>query len=162
EPVVVSWQGNNIATISLPPVCAAANTGVPNYAPEASLQITDLDQCVAFYWFLVRVIPATDTFWTGLPTLPFTFCTTRRSHGPSPLTNFKSKLLGLFSPTCRSRRISRSQHSTDCQVSQLATLHFQQMIQLEASPSRQMPTYHLLLVCYSLIICHYFFCSAQL
>jgi hypothetical protein len=47
EPVVISWQGNNIATISLPPVCAGANTGVPNYAPQATLQITNLDQFVA-------------------------------------------------------------------------------------------------------------------
>ena len=44
EPVVVAWQGNNIATISLPPVCAAANTGVPTYTPSATLTITDMTQ----------------------------------------------------------------------------------------------------------------------
>lgn len=54
EPVVVSWQGNNIATISLPPVCAAANTGVPNYAPQATLQIIDLEQFVAFSFRSIR------------------------------------------------------------------------------------------------------------
>jgi len=46
EPVVVSWQGYDIATLTLPPVCAAANDGVPNYAPKATLQITDLNQYV--------------------------------------------------------------------------------------------------------------------
>lgn len=46
EPVVVSWQGQNIATISLPPVCASANTGVPVYTTQGTLAITDLDGCV--------------------------------------------------------------------------------------------------------------------
>ncbi|GJJ06156.1 hypothetical protein Clacol_000345 [Clathrus columnatus] len=31
EPVTVNWQGHDIATIALPPVCAAANVGVPDY-----------------------------------------------------------------------------------------------------------------------------------
>lgn len=43
EPVIVNWQGTDIATIALPPVCAAANTGVPTYNPDATLVITDLD-----------------------------------------------------------------------------------------------------------------------
>lgn len=48
EPVLVNWQGHDIATISLPPVCAAANDGVPNYTPKATLQITDSNQYVSF------------------------------------------------------------------------------------------------------------------
>lgn len=59
----VNWQGQDIATISLPPgelelslmrvgsmhlttfieACAAANAGVPDYAPLGHLTITDLD-----------------------------------------------------------------------------------------------------------------------
>jgi hypothetical protein len=50
EPVIVTWQGNNIATISLPPVCAAANTGVPNYTPKATLRITNSKQFVVSVW----------------------------------------------------------------------------------------------------------------
>jgi hypothetical protein len=42
EPIIVAWQGTNIATIALPPVCAAANSGVPNYRTNAQLAITDL------------------------------------------------------------------------------------------------------------------------
>ena len=56
EPVVINWQGHNIATISLPPVCAAANTGVPNYAPQVTLKITDLNQYVALYFSFLWLI----------------------------------------------------------------------------------------------------------
>ncbi|KAJ4468227.1 hypothetical protein J3R30DRAFT_3715154 [Lentinula aciculospora] len=35
--------GRQIATISLPPICAAANAGVPDYETSATLSITDLD-----------------------------------------------------------------------------------------------------------------------
>ena len=98
-PVVITWQGHNIATISLPPVCAAANSGVPNYAPKATLQITDSNQYVALPFLLVRPIHLIDIYWSGSPTSPYTFCTARRSHGPFPPINFKSKLLALFSTT---------------------------------------------------------------
>lgn len=46
EPLAVTWQGHNIATIALPSVCAAANTGVPDYETQARLTITNLDQYV--------------------------------------------------------------------------------------------------------------------
>lgn len=44
EPIVVNWQGHDIATISLPPVCASANTGVPDYVTSGDLAITDLSE----------------------------------------------------------------------------------------------------------------------
>lgn len=43
DPVTVTWEGQSIATIALPPICAAANTGVPDYETSATLSITDLD-----------------------------------------------------------------------------------------------------------------------
>lgn len=43
EPVIVNWEGTDIANIALPPVCAAANTGVPTYNPDGQLTILDLD-----------------------------------------------------------------------------------------------------------------------
>ena len=63
EPVVVNWQGSDIATLTLPkgrldsvcrrlvfmytsPVCAAANVGVPNYQTDAQLSITNHDAYV--------------------------------------------------------------------------------------------------------------------
>ncbi|KAI6135778.1 hypothetical protein EV401DRAFT_1898270 [Pisolithus croceorrhizus] len=48
KPVVVTWQGYDIATISLPPVCAAANTGVPNYQTSGKLTITDQARFTAY------------------------------------------------------------------------------------------------------------------
>ncbi|KAJ8482152.1 hypothetical protein ONZ45_g15054 [Pleurotus djamor] len=48
EPVTVTWEGNNIAQIELPPICAAANSGVPNYQTQAKLKITDNAQFTAF------------------------------------------------------------------------------------------------------------------
>ncbi|THV03542.1 hypothetical protein K435DRAFT_962414 [Dendrothele bispora CBS 962.96] len=54
EPVVVTWQGNNIASIELPPVCAAADDGVPNYSTNAHLTITDIDQFTQFAVFLLH------------------------------------------------------------------------------------------------------------
>ncbi|KAH7926942.1 hypothetical protein BV22DRAFT_1007914 [Leucogyrophana mollusca] len=54
EPVVVAWQGNNIATISLPPVCAAANSGVPNYQAQGKLAITDSNQFTSFATYLLH------------------------------------------------------------------------------------------------------------
>ncbi|KAF9222628.1 hypothetical protein BS17DRAFT_802839 [Gyrodon lividus] len=54
EPVTVTWQGHDIATISLPPVCAAANTGVPNYQAQGKLTITDQDQFTSFTTYLLH------------------------------------------------------------------------------------------------------------
>ncbi|KAL4074292.1 hypothetical protein J3A83DRAFT_4234939 [Scleroderma citrinum] len=41
EPLIVTWQDHDIATITLPPVCSAANVGVPDYRPSGTLTITD-------------------------------------------------------------------------------------------------------------------------
>ncbi|EIW82896.1 hypothetical protein CONPUDRAFT_101346 [Coniophora puteana RWD-64-598 SS2] len=54
EPVAVNWQGHDIATISLPPVCAAADSGVPDYETSGTLRITDLDQFTAFTTYLLH------------------------------------------------------------------------------------------------------------
>ncbi|KDQ27871.1 hypothetical protein PLEOSDRAFT_1112748 [Pleurotus ostreatus PC15] len=48
EPVTVTWNGNNIAQITLPPICAAADSGVPNYQTNGRLKITDVSQFTAF------------------------------------------------------------------------------------------------------------------
>ncbi|KAI0773181.1 hypothetical protein BD413DRAFT_603560 [Trametes elegans] len=54
EPVTVTWNGNNIASISLPPVCAGANGGVPDYQTSARLTITDSDRFTEFATFLLH------------------------------------------------------------------------------------------------------------
>jgi hypothetical protein len=54
DPVTVNWDGSNIATIALPPVCAAANDGVPNYTPSARLTITDSRRFTDFATFLLH------------------------------------------------------------------------------------------------------------
>ncbi|KAI8977823.1 hypothetical protein BD414DRAFT_466746 [Trametes punicea] len=54
EPVKVNWNGNDIATISLPPVCAAANSGVPDYETNARLTITDSAKFTDFATFLLH------------------------------------------------------------------------------------------------------------
>ncbi|KAG6891741.1 hypothetical protein C0992_006161 [Termitomyces sp. T32_za158] len=54
EPLMVSWQGNPIATISLPPVCAAANSGVPDYRTSGHLVITDSSQFTSFATVLLH------------------------------------------------------------------------------------------------------------
>ncbi|KAI9066059.1 hypothetical protein FKP32DRAFT_1566723 [Trametes sanguinea] len=54
EPVTVTWDGSDIATISLPPVCAAANSGVPDYETSAHLTITDNDKFTDFATFLLH------------------------------------------------------------------------------------------------------------
>ena len=41
QPLTVTYAGYNIATISLPPICAAANSGVPNLHTNGQLTITD-------------------------------------------------------------------------------------------------------------------------
>ncbi|KAH8979124.1 hypothetical protein EDB92DRAFT_1821158 [Lactarius akahatsu] len=72
EPVIVTWQGHDIATIGLPSstsfynsdsssetsnsslVCAAANSGVPDYRASGRLTITDEGQFTAFATFLLH------------------------------------------------------------------------------------------------------------
>ncbi|KAG1851680.1 hypothetical protein F4604DRAFT_1933963 [Suillus subluteus] len=54
DPVTVTWQGHNIATIALPPVCTAANTGVPNYNTQGQLVITDRVQFTSFATYLLH------------------------------------------------------------------------------------------------------------
>lgn len=41
EPLTVTWEGQNIATIALPAICAAANSGVPDLKTNAKLAITN-------------------------------------------------------------------------------------------------------------------------
>ncbi|KAI0298570.1 hypothetical protein BC826DRAFT_1096594 [Russula brevipes] len=48
EPVTVTWEGRDIATITLPSVCAAADIGVPDYHINAHLTITDQGEFAAF------------------------------------------------------------------------------------------------------------------
>ncbi|KAJ7209536.1 hypothetical protein GGX14DRAFT_451849 [Mycena pura] len=54
QPLNVAWQGQNIATIALPPVCAAANTGVPNYKTSGRLTILDQATFTDFATFLLH------------------------------------------------------------------------------------------------------------
>lgn len=54
EALNVSWKGQKIAQITLPPICAAANTGVPNYRTNAKLAITDLSAFTSFTTFLLQ------------------------------------------------------------------------------------------------------------
>lgn len=120
EPVIVNWQGNNIATISLPPVCASANTGVPNYATKGALVITDLNQLV----ILLSQMTFTYEYFSGSRHSLPTSSITRRSRGQFRPQNFKLKLLVLFSAAFRFRRTLFSRPSTDCQGSRSATSNF--------------------------------------
>ena len=54
EPVTVTWQGSDIAQIALPPVCASANEGVPNWETSGRLTITDNDKFTDFTTFLLH------------------------------------------------------------------------------------------------------------
>ncbi|KAF8586733.1 hypothetical protein K439DRAFT_1631457 [Ramaria rubella] len=54
DPVTVNWQGQDIATITLPPVCAAANVGVPDYQTQGHLTITDTAAFTDFATFLLH------------------------------------------------------------------------------------------------------------
>lgn len=54
EPVNVNWQGHDIATISLPPVCIAANDGAPDYETKAHLVIMDANGFTGFATFLLH------------------------------------------------------------------------------------------------------------
>lgn len=54
EPLTVTWQGHEIATITLPTICAAANTGVPDYHTKARLTITQNSEFTSFATFLLH------------------------------------------------------------------------------------------------------------
>ncbi|KAF8629168.1 hypothetical protein AX17_005753 [Amanita inopinata Kibby_2008] len=54
EPLTVSWNGQDIAQITLDPICAAANEGVPNYRSKAKLAITDNTKFTSFATFLLH------------------------------------------------------------------------------------------------------------
>ncbi|KAF5351977.1 hypothetical protein D9756_007389 [Leucocoprinus leucothites] len=54
EPLTVTWQGKQIAAISLPSICAAANDGVPNYQAQGHLTITHQDDFTSFAEFLLH------------------------------------------------------------------------------------------------------------
>lgn len=40
-PLTVNYDGYDVATIALPPLCAAANAGIPTLTTDAQLTITD-------------------------------------------------------------------------------------------------------------------------
>ena len=52
--VIVNWEGNDIAKIHLPPVCSAANVGVPNYRTKGHLKITDKAKFTAFTTYILH------------------------------------------------------------------------------------------------------------
>ncbi|KAJ3567055.1 hypothetical protein NP233_g6616 [Leucocoprinus birnbaumii] len=54
EPVTVTWQGKQIAQITLPSICAAANDGVPDYEANGHLVITNQDDFTSFATFLLH------------------------------------------------------------------------------------------------------------
>ncbi|KXN90203.1 hypothetical protein AN958_04693 [Leucoagaricus sp. SymC.cos] len=54
EPVTVTWQGKQIAAITLPAICAAANDGVPDYEAQGHLSITNQDDFTSFAEFLLH------------------------------------------------------------------------------------------------------------
>lgn len=54
EPLTVTWEGKQIAQISLPSICAAANDGVPDYEAKGRLTITNQGDFTAFAEFLLH------------------------------------------------------------------------------------------------------------
>ncbi len=54
KPINVNWNGNVIAQIDLPSVCAAANDGVPDYRTQGHLTIIDQDQFTVFATYLLH------------------------------------------------------------------------------------------------------------
>ncbi|KAF7301181.1 hypothetical protein MIND_00682600 [Mycena indigotica] len=61
DPLTVTWEGQNIAQIALPPVCVAANTGLPNYSTKARLTITNSG---AFTEFATKILHDAEFTWT--------------------------------------------------------------------------------------------------
>lgn len=54
KPLTITWEGKQIGQISIPPVCAAADTGVPNYETNAHVTITNQDDFTSFAVFLLH------------------------------------------------------------------------------------------------------------
>ncbi len=61
EPLTVTWQGRNIAKLTLPPICAFANVGVPNLVTSGHLTITNLG---AFTDFAIYILANPGFQWT--------------------------------------------------------------------------------------------------
>ena len=59
--VKVTWQGQDIAKIALPPICAAADVGVPNLRTSGELTITNQD---GFTKFATYILHNPDFTWT--------------------------------------------------------------------------------------------------
>ncbi|TKY86943.1 hypothetical protein EX895_004231 [Sporisorium graminicola] len=54
NPLTVTWQGRDIATLSLPPICAFANIGVPDLQTTGRLTITNQGAFTDFATFLLK------------------------------------------------------------------------------------------------------------
>ncbi|KAN0059778.1 hypothetical protein ACQY0O_008352 [Thecaphora frezii] len=54
EPLSVTWQGSDIATLALPPICAFANEGVPNLVTSGTLKITNLRRFTDFSTYILH------------------------------------------------------------------------------------------------------------
>ena len=54
EGVSVDWNGKDIAKVYLPPVCAYANEGVPNYKTQGELKITDQSGFTEFTKYILH------------------------------------------------------------------------------------------------------------
>ncbi|CDR88214.1 uncharacterized protein SPSC_03875 [Sporisorium scitamineum] len=54
EPLTVTWQGRNIAQLTLPPICAFANVGVPNLRTSGHLAITNLGGFTDFATYILH------------------------------------------------------------------------------------------------------------
>ncbi|KAJ7782963.1 hypothetical protein B0H16DRAFT_1494883 [Mycena metata] len=54
EPITIIWEGNAIGQLALPPICAGANAGVPDYVTSGHLTITDTDKFTTFATFLLH------------------------------------------------------------------------------------------------------------
>ncbi|KAJ9479823.1 hypothetical protein PHBOTO_003303 [Pseudozyma hubeiensis] len=53
-PLTVTWQGRNIAQLTLPPICAFANQGVPDLRTSGHLTITDLGGFTDFATYILH------------------------------------------------------------------------------------------------------------
>ncbi|PWN53595.1 hypothetical protein IE53DRAFT_140447 [Violaceomyces palustris] len=54
EPLTVTWDGSAIATLSLPPICAAAYDGVPDLRTSGKLVITNLKRFTDFATYILH------------------------------------------------------------------------------------------------------------
>ncbi|CEH17102.1 Protein of unknown function DUF3712 [Ceraceosorus bombacis] len=54
DPIAIEWEGTDIATISLPPICASPPDGVPNLVSAGQLTITNYGRFTAFASFILN------------------------------------------------------------------------------------------------------------